>query len=204
MTNNYAVIGDIHGDSKQLKSLLVNERIRNRSLVFLGDYIDRGPDSRGVIKLLTDYQKASQHQTIFLMGNHEEELIRFLDGGPIAPFLYLGGSQTILSWLPDVQGDIRAEFVSALSPDERNFFKSLKAEWHQPPFYAAHAQTNELISELLPSELLIVGHTIQRDAIPRIVDHCAFIDTGCGTIDNAPLTAILLPELEFVDSSESI
>src|ERR1700730_13190781 len=74
MTRTYA-IGDSHGCLTQLQSLIEQcERHagegRNR-FVFLGDYIDRGPDSRGVIDFLIDLQTWSPDEIVCLMGNHE-------------------------------------------------------------------------------------------------------------------------------------
>ena len=81
----YAV-GDIHGRLDLLEDLL--RRIEDdagrhpsdaeRTLIFLGDYIDRGPSSRGVVDRLLDDPLAG-FATVRLMGNHEEALLSFLD-----------------------------------------------------------------------------------------------------------------------------
>src|SRR5690349_18335214 len=80
------VIGDVHGRLDLLQSLLelIENDVRNRrrkktSIVFLGDLIDRGPDSAGVVELLRNYRPPFA-QTMFLMGNHEEVLLRVLKG----------------------------------------------------------------------------------------------------------------------------
>ncbi len=63
-------IGDIHGCLTSLDSLLVSLELRPEDrLVFLGDYIDRGPNSRGVIERLLELERQGDH--IFLRGNHE-------------------------------------------------------------------------------------------------------------------------------------
>ena len=80
-------IGDIHGRLdllEQILALVVEDAERHprdvvRSLVFVGDYIDRGPDSRGVIERLLD-DPLPGFATIRLMGNHEDALLGFLDG----------------------------------------------------------------------------------------------------------------------------
>jgi serine/threonine protein phosphatase 1 len=68
-------IGDIHGCLGKLQTLLAqcltHARGRPSLFVFLGDYIDRGPDSAGVIEALIEWQSTAP-QTIFLSGNHEE------------------------------------------------------------------------------------------------------------------------------------
>ena len=89
-------VGDIHGCLAPLERLLgeVCPRAEDR-VVFLGDYIDRGPDSAGVVELLLSF--AAKHpQTIFLRGNHEQMLLGFLsDRDPLA-FLANGGSRVLL------------------------------------------------------------------------------------------------------------
>src|SRR6516225_5809992 len=70
----YAV-GDVHGMSHQLRALVKKCRLhaagRPMRFVFIGDYIDRGPDSRGVIEFLMRLQTQCLDQATFLMGNHE-------------------------------------------------------------------------------------------------------------------------------------
>jgi serine/threonine protein phosphatase 1 len=74
------VIPDIHGCSKTLRAL-IREQIRpsrNDGLYFLGDYIDRGPDPKGVIDFIIELQE-DEYQVITLKGNHEDYLLRLYD-----------------------------------------------------------------------------------------------------------------------------
>ena len=202
MTNGFAVVGDIHGDNKQLLRLLQLDELNNRVLVFVGDYINRGPDSQGVLNTLITLSRTAQKRPVFLRGNHEEEFLSYLDGTPIAQFLRMGGGSTVLSWLPNVNGDVRSKLIHAISAEQMNFLRSLDTEWHSAPFHAAHLRSDLLVQSLGPDDLLIVGHYIQRDLRPRIVDNCAYIDTGCGSTTGGYLTALLLPELSFINSEE--
>lgn len=108
-TRVYA-IGDIHGCADRLRAL--HERIlqdcRNadakgpaatrRVIVYLGDYIDRGPDSRGVIELLTSTPLAG-FERIHLKGNHETFMTDILDGaGELSLWLVNGGAATLRSY----------------------------------------------------------------------------------------------------------
>lgn len=78
MTQKRWVIPDIHGYVKTLQALLDQIRPEKKDhLIFLGDYIDRGPDSKGVIDLLLKLQKEG-HKMTMLMGNHEEFLLKSL------------------------------------------------------------------------------------------------------------------------------
>jgi serine/threonine protein phosphatase 1 len=82
MRQTYA-IGDVHGCLDQLERLVdlcerdaASERVK---FIFLGDYIDRGPDSRGVIDFLINLQKYSPDEIICLRGNHEDLLLAALE-----------------------------------------------------------------------------------------------------------------------------
>jgi len=76
------VIGDIHGMAAKLENLLgqidmwcaANARAKLRQLIFLGDYIDRGPDSRQVLQIV---QRLQAEGAICLRGNHEELMLHF-------------------------------------------------------------------------------------------------------------------------------
>ncbi len=72
------VIGDIHGDSGALDRLLSRLPAPNPddTVVFLGDYVDRGPDSKGVVERVRAYCRAARHKTITLRGNHEDKWLR--------------------------------------------------------------------------------------------------------------------------------
>ncbi len=79
MKRRYA-ISDIHGCSKTLNKLLFDElKIqKNDELYFVGDYIDRGPDSKGVLDLLMSMQENGYQMTL-LRGNHEQMLLESID-----------------------------------------------------------------------------------------------------------------------------
>ena len=100
------VVGDIHGRLDLLEDLLtkINAELELRPisktlLVFVGDLIDRGPSSAQVIERLRTYRRAGV-RPIFLLGNHEEILLRILDGESalIARWLWFGGSECLQSY----------------------------------------------------------------------------------------------------------
>lgn len=101
----YAV-GDVHGEGSLLAELLLMIEQDNASrepaktvLIFLGDLIDRGPDSSGVLTRLRKYRHEGV-KPVFLMGNHEEVLLRILDGEDqlIADWLDYGGRECLASY----------------------------------------------------------------------------------------------------------
>ena len=74
-------IGDIHGNSEALEDLLaqvVPEMRPDDTLVFLGDYIDRGPDSKGCIEQILRLKVRAHFPVVTLMGNHEQWMLRSL------------------------------------------------------------------------------------------------------------------------------
>jgi serine/threonine protein phosphatase 1 len=76
MTRTF-VIGDIHGERAMLDALLASLPFiaPDDTLVFLGDYIDRGPDSRGVVETLRRLPEKTAGKVVFLRGNHEDALL---------------------------------------------------------------------------------------------------------------------------------
>jgi serine/threonine protein phosphatase 1 len=107
-TRVYAV-GDIHGRLDlllRLQKLIAADAARSRSrrrvLVYIGDYIDRGPDSAGVLDLLLD-RPLPGFEIVHLLGNHEDTLLQFPDDMTVGPsWLTYGGMQTLASYFIEV------------------------------------------------------------------------------------------------------
>ncbi len=88
-----AVVGDIHGCLDALRALL--RLLGERPILVVGDVIDRGPDSRGVIELLIDRKARG------VRGNHEDWFLRWASGAglpPIALAPHIGGAATLASY----------------------------------------------------------------------------------------------------------
>ncbi|GJE54714.1 MULTISPECIES: metallophosphoesterase family protein [Methylobacterium] len=101
-TLTYA-IGDIHGCADLLDALLekidAHAACRARKLVFLGDYIDRGPDSARVIETLRKLQWREEEAVVCLMGNHEAMLLKTLqERGALDLWLQNGGAETLAAF----------------------------------------------------------------------------------------------------------
>jgi serine/threonine protein phosphatase 1 len=103
------VVGDVHGRLDLLDRLLgeiyrdmAERRPRKTLLVFLGDLIDRGPNSAQVIDRLRSY-RSNGVRTVFLLGNHEEVLLRILGGDTslILSWLRFGGAECLASYGAD-------------------------------------------------------------------------------------------------------
>jgi serine/threonine protein phosphatase 1 len=114
--------------------------------VFLGDYVDRGPDSREVLDLLV--KRGRQHETVFLKGNHEVLFEEFLQNpGIVARWRHVGGMETLLSYgirpsfNPDAaeQSVLVRQLTDVLPPAHRQFFGSLKRSFSCGDFFFVHA-----------------------------------------------------------------
>jgi serine/threonine protein phosphatase 1 len=146
-------VSDIHGCASLLErvfaaiDLHLARSAPARSLhLFLGDYIDRGPDSSQTIDLLID--RSRRHQSVFLKGNHEAFLLEVLqDSGRLEAWKDYGGFQTLMSYglKPSIKPDLteQKELVQGLlraMPDQhRRFFGNLKPCFFCGDFFFVHA-----------------------------------------------------------------
>lgn len=141
------VIGDIHGCAAETEVLLTFLQGKlgltpHDLVVFLGDYIDRGPDSYGVLDLLVRFQEKFP-STRFLRGNHEDMLMDFLGfGGNLGhAFLYNGGLETIQSYGISVFSPPQ-EMMKLIPEDHFKFFSSLDSIIEVDDFILVHAGLN--------------------------------------------------------------
>jgi serine/threonine protein phosphatase 1 len=149
----YAV-GDIHGRADLLAALLaridsdLNVRpIGNSAQVFLGDYIDRGPNSRQVLDLLIERQR--QHNVLCLKGNHEVYAVQALSEPSVLPeWLKMGGIATLVSYGvkrpardddPQAQREASAAFRRALPDSHLHFLLHLAPSFSHGDYFFAHA-----------------------------------------------------------------
>jgi Calcineurin-like phosphoesterase len=218
----YAV-GDIHGMRDKLELLLAALPLEpDDHLVFIGDYVDRGPDSAGVVQRLVEL--ARQVRCTFLMGNHEAMFLSFLGwkgasyfGGEA--FLQNGGAATLQSY-----GYFDAVDF-ALPPEHEKFFSELRMYHVEGQYAFVHAGLSRDVLRLsdiqyaleherprnllwqratasLPHNLgvtVIYGHTPMPDMQVRWnLPYSVGIDTGAAY--GGPLTAIRLPDERLFQS----
>ncbi len=146
------MIGDIHGRLDLLNRLIAAiwddaARAQGENLtITLGDYIDRGPDSKGVLERLSCNPFPDQY--IALKGNHEDILLRTLsDPDALSSWRRLGGLETLHSFripLDDVMrgkgyGAVADELNSALSKNHRDFLASLRPSLTVGRYFFCHA-----------------------------------------------------------------
>jgi serine/threonine protein phosphatase 1 len=209
MSFTYA-IGDIHGCLDKLRSLLLRCEMhadgRPLAFVFVGDYIDRGPQSSAVIDCLIDLKAQLGKNVVTLMGNHEAMALAAFDGsGPVRLWLAQGGLATLESYgiaaarelpsahvdwlraLPLSYDDGRRFFVHAgvdpVTPlDAQDDFDLL---WIREPFLSHGGDYGRLI---------VHGHTPLADGVPELRGNRLNLDTGA--VFGGPLTAAVFDDAQ--------
>ena len=182
------VIGDIHGRSDLLGRLhnKIDATLRTKQAstveIYLGDYVDRGPDSAGVIDRLI--KRAKTNRIILLRGNHEVMFERFLNEKlDLMHWARNGGMDTLHSYGVDVRElkeKTRAEAVSAVRSrvpaDHRAFLNSLCDSFSLGSYFFAHAGIRPGVSleAQKPEDL----HWIRSDFINDDRDHGAIVVHG--------------------------
>jgi len=154
-------VGDIHGRS-DLLAALIDEAAREpklrdkRAIVFLGDFVDRGPDSLGAIDLaMAAKARVDADEAIALLGNHETMMRLALD--PETPWddaidafdtwLGNGGDRTVAEFVkseqpPEYFDDLLTEARASLPPRIRAWLESLRASWRSGQVLFVHAGVN--------------------------------------------------------------
>lgn len=209
------VIGDIHGCPKSLEALLKKLiPFQTATFVFLGDYIDRGPDSKSVIDLLLDFSKNTN--CVMLRGNHEQMMIDALQTGDTALWFHNGGRDTLMSYgnkftNPDLPyqhyhfiHNTRMYyetddyfFVHAGLPPDMTIREAVANQqyWHEFLWQRSHLDVKKTVWE----KKVVFGHTPVPE--PLANKYMLGLDTGC-VFPNLPgmgmLTAAILPQEKFV------
>ena len=208
-------IGDIHGNIEKLEDLLAKIRPKEKdTLIFLGDYIDRGDSSKEVVEALL--QLARRCNCVFLRGNHEQLFLEYLEHGTGKDmWIDNGGRQTIKSYTGDTRALPGKKLVSSIPPEHMDFFTHLRWYFEDDDYIYVHAGVmpsiemhrqdcfdfiwirGDFINN--PTGLkkkVIFGHTPQFE--PVIMPDIIGIDTGAG--HGRYLTAVKLPEETFIHS----
>ena len=195
------VIGDIHGCLRPLQRLLGKIAPQpGDEVVFIGDYIDRGPESREVV----DHVLGLPFRCVFLMGNHEKMLLDYLDGKDEGLFLANGGLETIKSY---------GGHVANIPQAHLRFFRDLKPMYETAHYLIVHAGIRPLVPLEKQSledlvwirqecfqfigrfpKPIVFGHTPLRQVL--LAPDRIGIDTAC--VYGGKLTCVKLPAREII------
>jgi serine/threonine protein phosphatase 1 len=138
-------IGDIHGCADELRVML--KAIAPGSgdtVVFVGDYVDRGPASREVIEIVLDLERGPA-ETVFLKGNHEDMMLSFLGlpGRYGESFLFNGGIATLESY--GLKEDDVSEAIHHIPKSHLDFYRRLAVNYLRPPYLFVHAGISPML-----------------------------------------------------------
>jgi len=196
-------IGDIHGEAEKLNVALSHLAARVRpydTVVFLGDYIDRGPNSADVIQQLLKFRKRHS-QTVFLRGNHEDMFLRtFIEPDDQKEMLWIanGGHTTLMSFKVAGRNDWRRRMprwaLEFISDTEMEFLSERYHFVHAgilPPGTPSGLEPGQdirlwirepfLKSNFTQGRIVVFGHTIQENGIPLVQMNKVGLDTGACT-----------------------
>jgi len=214
-------IGDIHGRADLLTQL--HEKIQidaerykgKKTIVYLGDYVDRGEQSRQVIEILLS-EPLDEFESIHLKGNHEQAMMDFIEfPDAAAAWLSFGGREALNSYgiplahIPSMNevGEIAQKLDDKLPDSHREFMLNSPHSWQCGSYYFVHAgirpgvnldeQTIEdqlwiredfLGSTLSHGTIVVHGHSITM--VPEFLPNRIGIDTGAFT--TGVLTCLVL------------
>ena len=151
-------VGDIHGckDLVQQIHTKIIETSKNiegqKLLIYLGDYIDRGPHIKETVQTLIDF-KPDNFRQVFLLGNHEQMLLEFITNSKNSPYIWLsnGGLKTLESYGMDISKyidltmdlvgyhEIRKELLGLIPSSHQDFFNQLQLSYEWKNYFFVHA-----------------------------------------------------------------
>jgi len=203
------IVGDVHGCLEMLERLMdkIKWRPDRDRLIFLGDYVDRGKDSRGVIEYVRQISGMSDLVDC-LLGNHERILLDFVEGKDVTTFFLNGGTSTLNSYRVSQQqpGD------SLIPENHLTFLRSLKTSVELDDYYVVHAglRPGVQLEDQKQEDLLWIrepfifsNHRFKKKVIfghtpfsqPLVMDNKIGLDTGA--VYGNKLTCLELPAFKF-------
>lgn len=186
-------IGDVHGYRDKLAALhalvaadIAARPVRSAVLVHLGDYIDQGPDSAGVVALLSAGTPVAGVAVVNLMGDHERMLIDALDGDRAAAtdWLWAGGKEALASW--GLDADLPREAWEASLPAEHvTWLRTLALSHREGNYLFVHAgiRPETPLAEQTRDDLTMM----RQSFLSSEQDHGAIVVHGHSTVPSVTI-----------------
>ena len=190
-------LGDVHGCKTALDAVLrAGELQAGDTLVSLGDYVDRGPDSRGVLEAMIEYFELGL--LIPLRGNHELMMLRARDSlGEERFWKQYGGAAALASYAPSERRgrltDVPDRHWQFLATDCRDWYETDEYIFAHAGVEPRYALEDQIEGDLFwrglkdrgvhrSGKTVICGHSVQASGRPADLGHTICIDTGsyCG------------------------
>lgn len=226
------VVGDIHGRCDLLIKLiaLIDQDAQSRSLsdhaiVFVGDFVDRGPQSSLVLSVMLNLFSDEKRKVIALRGNHEEMLLSFLDDASEGPrWLKHGGYETLTSYGiahitensgKDMLALAQSQFTSAIGHETIQFLENLGSSYQSGNIFVSHAGADpslpvgqqdqktlvwgtDKFKKKTRKDKIWVAHGHYAEASPSIEGGRISIDTGAYFSNQLTAARILDDEIKFL------
>ena len=186
-------IGDVHGDLDALKNLIKSlDLSKGDKLIFLGDYIDKGPYSKGVMDYLIDLK--DHYKCVFILGNHEERMLLALDKGGkfMRNWINHGGKSALKSYdafkvkdwknkIPQSHKDFLTEMVDAYETPTHVFvhagWDSTKKIEQQKSLTLRYKFLKASTPDNGSGRTIICGHSSTQSGYPVVKGDIICIDT---------------------------
>jgi serine/threonine protein phosphatase 1 len=229
-------VGDIHGRLdlldfmlKKITMIAAAKPLPDNSLIFLGDYVDRGPSSRGVIERLLRL-KLPGWKTVFLRGNHDQAVLDFIKNeNSYRHWRDFGAPETLFSYgvLPPLLQNkeefarAREEFATAIPQDHFDFFNGLPYSHTEGDFFFVHAGVRPgfglseqrhkdmlwirdefLLHRRMFEKVIVHGHSPTPQPV-KLANRIG-IDTGAHATGRLTVAILEGETCTFVDSKEKI
>lgn len=166
----FFAVGDVHGCLPQLRKLQdqIKAQDNDAPVVYVGDYVDRGEDSAGVLRTL--FEMREDPKVVCLAGNHEEMMLDFIDEpvGKGERWLRYGGLQTMASFgvggvnltaKGDALVEVARRFTEAMPPEMLAWLRDLPSMWQSGNVAVVHAGADPAIPIALQgTKTLAWGH----------------------------------------------
>lgn len=227
MTHSLYAVGDIHGCMDMLSSLMKEIELHRKrhpsetaTLVFLGDYIDRGPDSKSVLEFVRNLDENGHplfDEVVALRGNHEQMMIDADNQYSREMWLYNGGIQTLNSFNWNSTRDTSVRNI--IGAENYSWTKNLSKWFTIGSIALAHAGIDDpnRSAEYQEFDSLIWSRHMRRDRhkiykytihghtpMDRadVGEHVAYIDTGA--VFGGKLTCLYIRDCDNIEYKETI